>query len=511
MASVTGSKLAFFAPGLPGSQVNVVLTKDGTGPLPTVAGAFNIEVFTSVAGAVGPGFQASAFIQGAQLVSNNVIQAGSLGSTEQLLSGNYTVIDQTGQEAIQIVGSGSGGNSMTVVGSIGDTITGSANAKNTQLIDATGTNPEAHPGPMTVTGGAGDTTVWGGNADKIFGGAGGTTVAGNAASGMSITGGAGDLNAFNFGEGNTVTGGVGSTFIDDGYGVGSGNNLLTGGSGSLNFVKGNISDTIFGGGGTGSLLVIDAHLGSQSVTGGNGFATLIEGGVGDTIRAGTSAFTQVDAILGKQTVTGGSSGGSGASTQVIGGPNDLITGGSDSLDVAGNAASKLTITGGSGNLKTYNLGVASTVTGSTGGTTFIDDSYGSGGGGKLTGGAGESFIISGVGDTITGGGGTLEAVFRSNVAGSETVDLSTGTGAAGVRDVSVTGGLGTKVTVTGFATASDVIESSTSVVDGGGTGPGALKVGASATLVGSDTLITFIDGSTMTILGAAPGAIKFTQ
>jgi hypothetical protein len=59
MASVSGSKLAFFAPGFTGDKVNVVLTSDGTNVGPTVAGSFNIEVFTSTAGAVGPGFQGS--------------------------------------------------------------------------------------------------------------------------------------------------------------------------------------------------------------------------------------------------------------------------------------------------------------------------------------------------------------------------------------------------------------------------------------------------------------------
>src|SRR5436190_22921580 len=124
MASVSGSKLAFFAPGFTGDKVNVVLTSNGTSVGPTVAGSFNIEVFTSTVGALAPGFQGSAFVQGAVSLTNNVIQAATLGSTEQLLSGNYILIDQTGSEAIQIVGSGAGGTSQTVVGSAGDAITG---------------------------------------------------------------------------------------------------------------------------------------------------------------------------------------------------------------------------------------------------------------------------------------------------------------------------------------------------------------------------------------------------
>lgn len=242
MASVTGSKLAFFAPGFTGDKVNVVLTPDGTNVGPTVAGSFNIEVFTSTAGALAPGFQGSALVQGAISLTNNVIRAATLGSTEQVLSGNYIVIDQTGSEAIQIVGSGAGGNSMTVVGSSGDSVTGSSVAGNTQLIDASGTNAEAVKGAITVTGGAGNTTVWAGTGDKITGGSGAMTVAGNGtpslggASKETITGGAGNLTVFDLGKGSSVTGSTsGWTFVDDTY-VAGGGNTITGGAGS-SFVR----------------------------------------------------------------------------------------------------------------------------------------------------------------------------------------------------------------------------------------------------------------------------------
>src|SRR5229473_597500 len=98
MASVTGSRLAFFAPNQPGSAVNIGLTTDGSNvpPPSTVSGAFNIEVFTSTPGTLASGYQASAFIQGAVSLNNNVIQAATIASTEQLLAGSYFVIDGTG-------------------------------------------------------------------------------------------------------------------------------------------------------------------------------------------------------------------------------------------------------------------------------------------------------------------------------------------------------------------------------------------------------------------------------
>ncbi len=87
MASVTGSRLAFFGDGVNANNINVVLTTDGSDVAgKAIAGDLNIEVFTSTPGALASGFQASAFVQGAQILSNNAIQAGSPTSTEELLA-----------------------------------------------------------------------------------------------------------------------------------------------------------------------------------------------------------------------------------------------------------------------------------------------------------------------------------------------------------------------------------------------------------------------------------------
>src|SRR5690349_4688081 len=113
MASVTGSRLAFFSSTVSADKVNVVLTADGTDVAgKSIAGDFNIEVFTVTAGSLASGFDASAFVQGAQQLTNNAIQAGSVTSTEQVLDGSYTLIDLSGGssrgESIQIVGSAAG-------------------------------------------------------------------------------------------------------------------------------------------------------------------------------------------------------------------------------------------------------------------------------------------------------------------------------------------------------------------------------------------------------------------
>jgi hypothetical protein len=467
MASVKGSQLAFFGPGVGQSSLNNVVTTDGTNPPsgPTVSGSFNIEVFTTAAAAaagLAAGFQASAFVQGAVKVpgTNNEIVAGSLGSTEQLLAGNYFVVDRTGGETIQMAGSGA----LSVAGSAGDTISGSAVSGSQQLMDLSGTNAIVKSGPMTAIGGAGNTTVWAASGDSFTGGAGADTIAGNGGSNMKITGGTGNLTAFNFGTGNSVTGSTsGFTFVGDGYG------------GSANTIGGGASS----GPGT------DA--GGVSFTQG----TEIIAGNKDVINGGSG--TMLVNALGASGVT--VTGGSGAAT-VWGGAGGAVTGGSGALQFNDGVGTK--VTGGAGALNAFQLGAGNTISGGSS-TNVINDAYGLGGNSSLIGGAGSSTIFGGSGDTIQGGTGALEARILQGF-GTATVNL--GTAASGVRDVaSVVGSAGTKATVTGFLTASDVIESATNVTGTTFTGTSSVS--------GGNTLLTFTDGNTMTIVGVTTG-IKFT-
>lgn len=464
MASVTGSRLAFFTPTAVPSAINIGLTSDGiTVPAPsTVAGAFNIEVFTaSPSGglSLATGYQASVLIEGGVSLSNNIVQAATLGSSEVFGPGSYQVIDMTGGQAITIAGSSAGGSSITVTGSSGDTVTGSSVSGNTQLIDASGTNALVNPGPITISGGAGATTVWAGNSDKITGGAGTLLVAGDKSSLMTITGGAGNLNAFNFGTKNSVTGSTaGTTFIDDNYGGSA--NTLVGGAGSTTVIAGS-NDVITGG--TGAMLV--------------------------------------NAINGPSTITGGS-----GSTTVWGGANESITGGSGALTVAGNAASGETIKGGTGSLFAFNFGKNVSVVGSTsvGSTSFIDDNYGSGESNTIRGGAGPTTIIGGKSDSIIGGTGSLVVGLDSGDTGVAINLTVSGRGAATITDNSVSGSTVGTSTVTGFSTSTDVIQSATST--------GAELV-ASATSDGAGgTILHFNDGSTMTLVQiASASSITFTS
>ncbi len=242
MASVSGSgsQLAFFGHGKSGANVNIDLTTDGTGTQPPpIKGKLNIEVFTTTVGTLAPGYDGAAFIPGATLVDNNIVSnVGQQNVTEQLLSGSYTVVDETGHEAIQIIGSAAGGDSMTVVGSAGDTIFGSTIGGTSQLIDASNANKLTVAGPETIFGGAGPTTVDAGFADSIIGGPGNMLISGgqndtiiggsgaitiDGGSGDSIVAGSGGIISVHGHGGGGHGGGGGGGGCDDGDGKGNGN------------------------------------------------------------------------------------------------------------------------------------------------------------------------------------------------------------------------------------------------------------------------------------------------
>ncbi len=354
-----GSRLAFFTGVVSdASLINVVLTTDGSDVAgKAIAGDYNIEVFTSTPGALASGFQASVFVQGAQLLTNNAIQAASPSSTEQLLdvsdpTQNYSLIDLSSSakqgEAIQIIGST--GAIYFVFGSAGDTITGSADASVMQVIDASGTNKEANPGPFvgpeTVTGGAGNTTVWGGKGDVITGGAGFMQVNDSGATGsQTVTGGAGALSIFDIGKNFSVTGSTaGTTFFDDTYSVSGaagsvaigGGSSIVGGSGTTLLAGGENTEIVAAAGDAvtvgGALTYVNAQKGATTITGGSGSGTgTVEGasgyntnilaGKGDVITLNAAA-AYIDATAGSTTITGGA-----GKAHVEAGNGDAITGG----------------------------------------------------------------------------------------------------------------------------------------------------------------------------------------
>jgi len=198
MASVSGSQLVFQAGGH--QNVNLILNDGKTVTGSTVAGAVNIEVFTTGLGPTLPGVNGTAFIQGAMQLSKDAVQAGSLNATEQLGSGSFSVTDDTSKHSASqhqapqgetiMLGTGA----QTVIGSSGDTLIGGNSIGDRQVIDLTGKDHLVTAGPMTAVGGAGSLLVKGGVGDSIAAGSGHTVVF--AGSSDTITGGSGPETIF---------------------------------------------------------------------------------------------------------------------------------------------------------------------------------------------------------------------------------------------------------------------------------------------------------------------------
>ncbi len=425
------------------------------------------------------------------------------------------------------------------------------------------------PGPETVIGGAGATFVTGGKGDKVTGGAGALAFADGTGGGgnETVTGGAGSMSVGIIGKNSSVTGSTGGTTLIDDTATGGNSTLIGGngtgtlGSGINTLINAAAGDQVTVGSGAS---LVYAFKGPTTVTGGAGTVTgvfglainsVIAAGQGDQINLGAgSAFVDAFSSPAKGTTVIGGSGFAvdlaGAGVSVVGGSGKAANQ-TAAIPIAGGS----TVTGGTGDLLVFDIGKGESVTGSTGGWTAINDAYGIGGNSKLVGGSStvvgavgspavgfSSFIVGAAGDTITGGAGTTSVnafiggkqtvtggtgnmtvlsatgdsinggtgtllAFLNTDQTGQTISLGAGHGAATLQDVTVSG---TTVkgssTVTGFASATDIIGSSTSVDAGGN------FLGKSASDGAGGTLLTFVDGSTMDVAGiAAIGSIKFLK
>jgi hypothetical protein len=256
------------------------------------------------------------------------VQAGSPGSTEQLGTGAFTLIDHTGGETI-----GLGTGAQTVIGSSGDTIVGGDATHGRQEIDMAGRGDLVNAGPMTAIGGAGPLIIEAGSGDSIVGGTGPTTVFGGGRAGPGRSfGGDNDGNPHRgdgerdhgrnddgFGGG-TVSGGPGRDRHDDQSGAGLfGNDTIVAGSGPMT-VFGGGGDSITGGSGA---LLVDinsqdrvhgkspsiAGSGSEMIdlTASSGAATLrdvsVAGGSGDAAATTVMGFSDAEVIASKTSVS----------------------------------------------------------------------------------------------------------------------------------------------------------------------------------------------------------------
>jgi hypothetical protein len=549
MASVAGgSKLAFFATNTAAPLIGLALTDGTTVPVPVAGATFNIEVFTaSPSGgfSLAPGFQGSAFIQGATAIAgdNNEIIAGSATATEQLLAGSFEVLDHaagqsSGGELIQIIGnaaSATNPSNFTVIGSAGDTITGSSIATNIQTIEA---NPNADvvTGPITIVGGAGQTNAVAGLSDSIVGGAGAILVdshpasAGGSGGADTIVGGSGNMTVWGAG-GDSVLGGSGALLVNEAQGF-SGQERITGGAGSLLAFSLGKNETIVGSTG-GTTNVDDSYLnllgnaagGNSLITGGSGTTgtlsvgenTYLKAAAGDKITGGTD-LTLIDGTVGNVTVVGGSGTVAGAiagspvnlNTAIEGGKFDAITAGAGATGIDGTPGS-MTITGGTGSTTVLAGGGGDKITGGTGLLTVIDPNAG-GGSASISGGTGNlDALILGKSETISGGTGWT--VVNDSYAGSGISSITGGSGTSAVpagtlgfpagsaANTMILGGVGD--TINGGSGSMSVIGGTSDSITGASGANGATTItGANLdTITGNTgTLTVFINETT------APGA-----
>ncbi|HEV8679531.1 MAG TPA: hypothetical protein VGQ90_09170 [Stellaceae bacterium] len=304
--------------------------------------------------------------------------------------------------------------------------------------------------------------------------------------------------------------------------------------------------------GTGAYAVID-HTGGESIQLGTGAQTVI-GSSGDTITGGDATHgrqlidltgSNSEVISGPMTAIGGAGAllvEAGTNDSIVGGTGDMVVFGTGSLGegvLHGEARGTLLTGAGGGHgsasddlLADTITGAADTIVGGSGAMTVFGGTGDSitGGTGSLVveGGVTESTIQAGAGGTTVAGGdgdvisdsvsGTLlvDIYSQSKVhggspsitgSGSETINLSAGDGVTTLRDIDVANGTGSlaATTVTGFSTDTDVIASKTSV------SPSGEFLGTSTTS-GGNTILTFTDGSTMTLAGITDiSQVTFTK
>ncbi|HEX3863186.1 MAG TPA: calcium-binding protein [Stellaceae bacterium] len=405
MSSVPGSFLVFGKPASDSRPINLVVTPNGAGAT-TVAGAFNIEVFTTLAGPVGAGFDASAFVSGATQNLPTEVQAGNILATEQLLTGSFEIIDVTGGETLM---SGTGAN-QSIIGAAGDTLIGGTGA---------GLVLNALAGAETVVQGSGANNA-------VFGGAGATILASTAATTGStgqIIGDSDNAITLNSAGSYTVASGVGDTITGNGSSAGA---LIAGAQGDLIDLTGD----------SGTNTLIGSTSGDTIIAGSG--ATFIAANTGDSIVGGNGGTEQISAVTnGAHFVVGSGGtetynlgGGGNTVTALSGSANVNIGGGNgDSIDLTGNTGTEA-ITGAAGMTVTVGSG-NSQVDGNVGG---IQVALGTSGSSTITGSGSPS-----AGDTITGSGsGSLDFVLGSSVAGAtvtgtDLINLSGSTGSAQIN------------------------------------------------------------------------------
>jgi hypothetical protein len=449
----------------------------------------------------------------------DTINAGS-GNDTVILEGAATVYAGTG--SLSIYGRSDPGSK--VYGNGGTYLLAGDTGNITYLGGALASTVTVQLYNVTLIGGSGQLSVYGGSDNTLIGGAGGLNyVASDGGGADHITTQAGATDALTLGAADTV-----NAYGNDTISEGSGNQVLN--------VYGN--STILGGTGSNTVLLAGNDtlygVGQDFVTvAARATATILAGGNTVVQETGASQvqFSQYGAMQaslsgGSAVIQGGSADGAavtisttaGMSTAVtLGAGNAVVTSyGADSI-VAGMGTAAVTlyntasITGGSGALTISShcgsLGQTQTITGGSGTLSYTQDNgtlnfIGGSGNTVIDGGAGALFITGGAGSlTVTGGNAGLYFI-AGNGAATITATPSGGTvefgaGATSVQEATWGAGLaydfvaghgGGMDTILGFRPGTDTL-----VFNGVGV--------AAETIAGGNTMLQLTDSTQVALMG----------
>ena len=337
----------------------------------------------------------------------------------------------------------------------------------------------SHAGHDQVDGGNGNDTIYSGDGnDTVFGGAGFDTIFGG--SGTDYIEGGLQADFLHDDDGNdTIYGGQGFDVVSGN----AGNDLLYGGSDQDWMFGGFDNDTIYGGDGTDFLFggigfdTIYGDAGNDRIEGEDGADALYGGDGNDTIFGG-QGFDIVSGNAGNDVLYGGAD-----QDWMFGGiDNDMVDGGAGNDFLFGGVGFD-TLFGGDGNDRLTGEAQADQLFGGAGNDTLLGDQ----GVDLLDGGAGDDLLYGGTeNDTLIGGLGN-DTLFGG--AGADRFVFGAGSGADLIADFSpsTAGEVIALVGITGIANYADVAAATTSS--------------------GTDSVISFGDGSSITLLNLATATL----
>lgn len=348
----------------------------------------------------------------------------------------------------------------------------------------------------STDGTSGDDILNGTSSDDTILGNGGRDTISSASGDDTIFGGSGD-DLILTGTGNdSVDGGDGSDRVFAGDGTdtlagGAGDDLLFGEKGADTLYGGRGRDNLYGGSGDDSL---DGASGDDFLSGGAG-ADSISGGAGDDDIEGGAGADTIDAGAGHDTVEGGQ----GADSIIGGAGQDSIDGGSEDDTITGGSGDDILI-GGSGNDSMDGGSGVDTLEGQDGddilvGGSGIDTLWGGTGADTLYGGSGDDSLQGASGDDYLYGGDGIDTVL-----GDQGTNVLAG-GGGGDRFVVLDGTFDT--TITDFSKEDDdrVITVMAEITEWS-------DLTSRMSQSGLDTVLTFDNGSTLTIQNILPSQLN---